>query len=555
MSAWKLFFTCLSSFFLLNTGLYYDQAIAQKAETPPAVSAEKKPTPQKVLPLEDAKRVRENKNNRVRSAPSENSEEVKREEEEVEKNIMEGALELLDSSQEEWVKGDLESALDLLDQAYALILDTDGTPDIARQKDDLRLLISKRILAIYSSMQTSTNGLRSEIPLIMNGDVEKEIKSFQTVERDFFIQSYKRSELFRPIIVRELAKAGLPEELSWLPLVESGFKTSALSKARALGPWQFIPSTGYKYNLDRDEWVDERMDLEKSTKAAIDYLKELHGMFGDWLTCLAAYNCGEGRVLKVISSQHLNYLDRFWDLYQQLPYETARYVPRFLATLHIVKNPQKYGMDLDSTDIEKASYVYEKVKTNKPMKLQDIAKCLETPEDTLYILNSELRHRTTPDKEYELKLPPNTTTKFNELVDQIPIWEKPKPAKRTSDSKAVVIKHKIKKGDTIASIARRYRTSVNAIAAFNNISTKRKLLAGAQINVPIRGYRNVKVASSVKSRKPQGNRQFVTYKVKKGDTLSSIARNFGTSVANIKALNKLKGSDLRSGVSLKVSKN
>jgi membrane-bound lytic murein transglycosylase D len=253
--------------------------------------------------------------------------------EEAERDIMEEALVLLNESHNYWVHGDLEDALEMLDQAYALLIDTNGNPDMARQKDDLRLMISKRILSIYNSLPAVAKGKRSEIPLITNADVEKEIRQFQTVEREFFVSSYQRSAMYRPIILRELKKAGLPEELAWLPLVESGFKISALSSARALGLWQFIPSTGYKYGLNRDDWVDERMDIEKSTRAAIDYLKELHNMFGDWLTVLAAYNCGEGRVIRTIASQHINYLDRFWDLYQKLPYETARYVPRFLATV------------------------------------------------------------------------------------------------------------------------------------------------------------------------------------------------------------------------------
>ena len=198
--------------------------------------------------------------------------------------------------------------------------------------------------------------MRSEIPIMTNADVEKEIRQFQTVERDFFISSYQRSAMYRPMILRELKKAGLPEELSWLPLVESGFKINALSTARALGLWQFIPSTGYKYGLNRDDWVDERMDMEKSTRAAIDYMKELHTMFGDWLTVLAAYNCGEGRIMRTIASQHINYLDRFWDLYYKLPYETARYVPRFLATVMIIRDPQKYGMDLGNGKMPALSY-------------------------------------------------------------------------------------------------------------------------------------------------------------------------------------------------------
>ncbi|MBU2253049.1 MAG: hypothetical protein KKI04_06345, partial [Proteobacteria bacterium] len=142
-------------------------------------------------------------------------------EEEAERDIMEEAVVLLNESNTYWVSGNLEDALEMLDQAYALLLDTNGNPDIARQKDDLRLIISKRILAIYNSIPAVAKGKRSEIPVITNADVEKEIRQFQTVERDFFISSYQRSKMYRPIILRELKKAGLPEELSWLPLVES----------------------------------------------------------------------------------------------------------------------------------------------------------------------------------------------------------------------------------------------------------------------------------------------------------------------------------------------
>jgi len=161
----------------------------------------------------------------------------------------------------------------------------------------------------------------------MNDHVAREIRSLQTVERNFFIDSYYRSGMYRPHIVAQMKKAGLPEDLSWLPLIESGFKVKALSRARALGLWQFIASTGYRFDLRRDRWVDERMDLERSTDAAINYLTTLHDLFGDWTTVLAAYNCGEANVLRVIRQQHVNYLDNFWDLYTRLPAETARYVP------------------------------------------------------------------------------------------------------------------------------------------------------------------------------------------------------------------------------------
>ncbi|PKN05729.1 MAG: lytic transglycosylase [Deltaproteobacteria bacterium HGW-Deltaproteobacteria-9] len=468
---------------------------------------------------------------------------------EEEQNIMEDALALLDESEKHWKKGDLEGALDLLDQAYALIIETNDDPVVARQKDDLRLLISKRILAVYSSRQTVTVGKRSEVPLIMNADVEKEIRSFQSFERDFFISSYHRSGLYRPMMVRELKKAGLPEELSWLPLVESGFKISALSRARALGPWQFIPSTGYKYGLNRDEWIDERMDPEKSTRGAIGYLKDLHDMFGDWLTVLAAYNCGEGRVLRVISGQHLNYLDRFWDLYHILPYETARYVPRFLATLHIVKDPAKFGMDLGRP--QEMKIPYEAVKSSKIMRLRDIAAALEIPEETLNALNPELRYRMTPDRDYPLKVPLETVEKFAKVADSIQASEKPRQVRMST--KSGYKRHKVKRGETAASIAHRYGISVNALMSYNGLSAKKEVRVGQRLKVPLRGTRYAKDTSGKAPPHDKGrSEQIGSYKVRKGDTLSSVAKRFNTVPSEIRRLNNIKGDALQAGRIIKV---
>jgi membrane-bound lytic murein transglycosylase D len=455
-------------------------------------------------------------------------------------DIMEEAIDLLNESRDYWIKGDLENALDLLDQAYALLLDTNGDPDIARQKDDIRLLISKQILAIYSSMHTTTNGKRSEIPHIVNSDVEKEIRLFQTIENDFFIQSYGRSSLYRPIILKELKKAGLPEELSWLPLVESGFKLHALSRARALGLWQFIPSTGYKYGLNRDEWIDERLDVEKSTRAAIDYLKELHSMFGDWLTVLAAYNCGEGRVLKVISRQHINYFDRFWDLYHQLPYETARYVPRFLATLQIIKEPKKYGIDLSEGFEKQKPYHYEVVKIDKSMRIRDIALHLGTSEDLLVTLNSELRQNITPDKEYNFKVPSELAEKFAKIVDEIPKCDKPRQ---------MFVHYRANRGENISSIARRYKTSVSAIMAYNDISGRKKVKAGQRLIIPVHKsiYSSSKSNQRSDNDKNQSNGDVIKYKVKKGETLTSVAKRFDTSIEEIKRLNRIKRKTLKPG--------
>lgn len=466
---------------------------------------------------------------------------------EEEQDLMEKALELLEIADNYWKNSDLENTLDTLDKAYALLLDTDGDVEIARQKDDLRLLISRRILALYSSRQARTNGKASEIPYLMNADVEKEIRSFQGYEREFFISSYQRSGMYKDIIIPELRKAGVPEELFWLPLVESGFKASALSRARALGLWQFIPSTGYKFGLTRDEWVDERMDVLKSTHAAIAYLKELHAMFGDWLTVLAAYNCGEGRVLRVISRQHINYFDRFWDLYSQLPNETARYVPRFLATLHIIKNPAKYGFDLGVPNNSLANY--EVVLVNKMMKLSDVASKLEVSEDVIHLLNAELRYKITPGREYALKIPRSSLQQFQLVYNDIPETDKPRFSYNRSD----YIRHRVRSGETVSSIAKRYRVSSKAINACNPVVRKKKLRKGQIVRIPVYRAESAVVkqtASAGKKKSESGGIQ--TYKVKKGDSLFTIAQRFNVSVSRIKEVNKLKGNAIQSGRVLKI---
>ncbi|HQH15968.1 MAG TPA: LysM peptidoglycan-binding domain-containing protein [Smithella sp.] len=468
--------------------------------------------------------------------------------------IMENALELLEEADKLWKKGDIEGTLETLDEAYSLIIDANGDPRIAQEKDDVRLLISQRILSVYSSRRTVADGKNREIPLIMNADVEKEIRSFQGLEHDQFVAAYRRSGLYREAIIKELKQAGIPEQFLWLPLVESLFKINAYSSARALGLWQFIPSTGYKFGLSRDEWIDERMDVQKSTKAAIAYLKELHGMFGDWLTVLAAYNCGEGRVLRVISRQHINYLDSFWDLYRQLPNETARYVPRFLATLHIVNNPKKYGFDLSSVE---NPVDYETVTVNKVMKIKDIAEKIEVSEEVLSLLNSELRHKMTPDREYNLKVPKQSLDKFNLVYNDIPDSEKPsfvsvqnRDLSRHQGGTAF-IKHRVKRGETVYSIARKYHVSVASICSYNKLGSRKKLVRGRNLTIPV-AKREYYASGKSNDRKQIASSGL--YKVKKGETLSMISRRFSIPVNQLKKMNNLKTGNIQTGQNLIISK-
>jgi len=452
------------------------------------------------------------------------------------------ALEFCRTSQDFWSQGDFDNAISSLDQAYALILQakTSEQSKLIQQKEDIRFMICKRMLEIYASQSTVVNGNHNAIPLVMNRHVEKEIKQFRGPERKFFIESYKRSGRYRKEIVVAMKEAGLPEELSWLPLIESGFKVRALSSARALGPWQFIPSTGYKFGLQRDQWVDERMDVTKSTLGAIAYMQELHKLFGDWSTVLAAYNCGEFRVLRVIRSQNVNYLDNFWDLFERLPWETARYVPRFMAALHIINDPEKYGMDLGEPD---PPLEYETVQIAKQMRLKDIAKTLAVPSEELKLLNSELRYKVTLPTPYELKVPVGKGPMLTAKLDEIPAY---KPPRRFYEY------HRVRPGDTLSGLARRYRTSVRAIMQSNNLRKQHYIKVGQRLKIPVRGRSRVMALAS-QAAQTDGSRS-LHHRVKRGDSLWLLASAYNTTVQEIKRLNGLKSSRLYIGQGLIIRK-
>lgn len=455
--------------------------------------------------------------------------------------ILDEALSYCEVSQQFWQKGELDNALEALDQAYAMILDVDTSdqPKLIQQKEDLRFLISKRILEIYASRNIVVNGNHDEIPVVINSHVQAEIDRFTTgPERNFFIESYKRSGRYRPMILACLHEAGLPAELSWLPLIESGYKVNALSKARALGLWQFIPSTGYKFGLSRDKYVDQRLDPDKATAGAIAYLKELHQIFGDWTTVLAAYNCGEGRVLRVIREQNVNYLDNFWDLYERLPYETARYVPRFLATLYIIENRDRYGMS-DIKPDEPSDY--EAVEIARQVHLKHVAQSIGVSEDEMAALNPELRYKIAPPDTYLLKVPAGTGSELTAKLDGIP---ESKPPTRA------VVYHRVRHGETLSTIARKYRVNVNSIMRANNMRRSNYVVAGRLLKIPTSDTK-FQEASAADARVSTAS----THKVVRGDNLWKIAQRYNTTTGKIKEINNLSSTTLYTGQLLKLPGN
>ncbi|MEW6378312.1 MAG: LysM peptidoglycan-binding domain-containing protein [bacterium] len=493
-------------------------------------------------------------------AESENGDETPLEEDVEESSPQEkldAALQLCQEAQKQWEGGNSDGAMESLDSAYELLtsVDPDNDADLLQQKDDIRFLISKRTVEIYASRQNVVNGTHREIPLAMNEHVKREVNSFLGIEREHFLEAFSRSGLYRPMIVKELSDAGLPTKLSWLPLIESYFKEKAFSRARALGLWQFIPSTGCKFGLKRDKWVDERMDPQKSTRAAIEYLRQLHQMFGDWTTVLAAYNCGEGTVMRVIRNQHINYLDNFWDLYDRLPQETARYVPRFLAAIQIIEDPNRFGIDLDPP---LPPLEYETITVKRQIPLKGLAEKLGIGEKLLTDLNPELRYQITPDYEYRLKIPLNTREQVLACLESIPETPPPEPedtqierikqkakntlAKTKPKPAPEAITVRLRKGDTLNKLARKYGTTVKAIAAANRIKSTKRLKAGQQLRIPLKPDKVLSQNNSSpaqKGKKKADVSRYQVYLVKKGDYPAKIAKNHNLDLAEFLKLNKL----------------
>lgn len=450
--------------------------------------------------------------------------------------LLEEALDAYQDARIAWERGDFDTSLAALDEAYSLILKLELPQDssLIQAKNDLRLLIAQRIQEIYGSRLITAGDNHQTIPLVENKHVLAEIKSFQTKEKKDFEEAYKRSGRYKEMINEEMKKAGLPEELSWMPIIESGFKVNAYSRARALGLWQFISSTGYRFGLKRDRWIDERMDPVKATQAAIKYLNELHSLFGDWTTALAAYNCGEFRVQRVIRLQRIEYLDNFWDLYTMLPKETARFVPRLIATLLIINNPEKYGFNLPSPD---PPLRYETIKINRPIRLSSLSKKLGLGSEVLASLNPELRYKATPEHEYLFKIPIGSGEKAMAAVNSISRWIPPE---------ATYVYHYVRRGETVSGIAKRYRTSISSIARLNRLSRNYLIRPGQRLKVPGRGrsYVSARPFQLIK------DGEKLVYIVRRGDSLYRIANSFSTTVQRIKKENNLRSDNLSIGQKL-----
>lgn len=376
-----------------------------------------------------------------------------------------------------------------------------------------------------------------DIPIVMNDRVKKSIVYYQTVAHDVMAKFLRRIPRYTPMMKEILREYGLPEDLIYLSMVESGYNPHAYSWARAMGLWQFISSTGRLYKLDRNWWYDERKDPIKSTHAAAQFLKDLYEQFGSWELAMAAYNGGPGRVSRTIKRQKT--ID-FWKM--RLKRQTMDYVPLIMAAAVIAKNPEKYGFH----DIEfENEIIWDVVQIDKCLELSVVAKAIGCSTKELQELNPELLRKYTPPnvKKYELKIPVGLKDKFFAAYDGLP-----------SPKETSWVKHKIRRGETISLIASKYGVSQYAILEANNLSRRSTIYAGKNIIVPVPLDRGSDYWRSGKNRDYTANNSI--YVVRSGDTMWDIARAFGTTVNGLRRINYIeRGSRIYVGQKLKIPSN
>lgn len=373
-----------------------------------------------------------------------------------------------------------------------------------------------------------------DLPVVMNERVKKSIVYFQTVAKDAFTKYLSRSKRYHWLFDDVLTQHGLPKDLVYLSLVESGYNPHAYSWARAMGLWQFIASTGRLYGLDRSWWVDERKDPVKSSHAAAKFLKDLYDKFGDWELAMAAYNGGPGRVSRTIAKQKT---DDFWQL--RLKRQTMDYVPLIYAATIIAKDPEKYGF----TDIEFEDEIrWDEITIDRCLDLKVVAREIGCTFEEIKDLNPELLRQYTPPNttKYQLKIPVGSKDKFLAAYDGMP-----------SPKETSWVKHTIRRRETVSTIASKYGVSQYAVLAANNLSNRSRIYAGKQLIVPVPLDREYAKAA------PKANDSYESensiYAVRSGDTMWDIARAFGTTVDALRRVNYIeRGSRIYVGQKLRI---
>ncbi|HET8798906.1 MAG TPA: transglycosylase SLT domain-containing protein [Thermoanaerobaculia bacterium] len=371
-----------------------------------------------------------------------------------------------------------------------------------------------------------------EIP--QHRTIDSALRLFSVDMKDSIQTSLLRSASYKNLIDEALGEHELPKGLAYLPVIESAYLPKLTSRAGAHGIWQFMPATAREYGLRVDWWIDERADPERSTRAAAKYLKDLHRMFdGDWSLALAAYNCGPGRVRRTLDEAGAA---TFWELLESglLPKETRGYVPTFYATLRIASDPATYGFELaDPVEHNEPARVH----VAGPVSLEYIAEVTGVGKETLKALNPALRRGVVPPGGASVRVPPDAAATLEARADSL----------RHEDASVRYCTFRVRKGDTVKRLARAIGAKPETILAMNGLHAKDRLRAGTTLILPVR-------ARELSALLTQSQNRDYFYAVRKGDTLYSIARKNGITVAELRELNDLgRTSTIKPGQKLRIA--
>jgi len=374
--------------------------------------------------------------------------------------------------------------------------------------------------------EEAAKNISHDLPLTVNDQVLSFVNFFQTPRGRAIVETgLRRAGRYREMISRVLREEGMPQDLIYLAQAESAFQPLALSRAGARGIWQFVAYRGQEYGLRHTWWIDERQDPEKATHAAAQHLRDLYKLYGDWYLAMAAYNCGPGNVQKGI--ERTGYAD-FWELYKRnvLPRETKNYVPIIIALTLSAKDAAHYNIQPEpeppvATDI---------VKPGRAIDLRLVAETIDIDVETLRALNPSLLRLATPDDpSFELHLPQGTAEKFSAEIADIP------PDKWVSWRR-----HRVESGETLTSIAKKYRVTAAAIADANNLAHNAALGAGEKLIIP------------AAQQQLETKRRLVSYRVRRGDTFLGIADRFNVSADDLRKWNRLKANRVGRGMVLRI---
>jgi membrane-bound lytic murein transglycosylase D len=401
--------------------------------------------------------------------------------------------------------------------------------------------------ATQTAVESDLSRTSHDVDIPLNRKVLSYIELFQGNLREFISEGLIRGSSYLPRIQEEFREQGLPLDLAYIPLIESAFKNTARSRAKAQGMWQFMRATGLEHGLTQNWYIDERSDPEKATTAAAQYLKSLGKMFGnDWHLAMASYNGGPGRVQRAIRRSGKK---DFWSLTatsRYLPRETREYVPMILAAIVIAKNPTQYGFDFEP----QLPFAYEKVQVTDPIDLRLVAEWTNAPIADIETLNPELRRWTTPVRSpnYEIKVPVGTGDAFRARLAETP-----------AESLNAFQWHSVKRGESLLTIARKLKVKQADLAEANSLSLRARVQPGQRLIIPrapttllaarpdnpapeavLADSRPVVSENAMLVATPAPEPiepQRVVYRVKRGDTLFSIARLYNTTVAALKSWN------------------